>query len=173
MFALCKSAHAAPWHQSSHAQGIGTVQWHPQIALGTLSGQRSLWKDKTALTMCLGCSFRERELCTAGFPLANHHPIWGPRMSSWSEENGYGNLLRYFILKHPLQALISYATWLRMLHSQVATWRDTVDLNARRHLHVKSGWWIKHSKMVFWPFPVSVQLQMRRDTRRNSVHIRK
>lgn len=79
MFALRKPAHAAPVHQPSHAQGTGTVQWHPQITLGTLSGQWSLRKDKTAITMCLGCSFRERELCTAGFPLANHHPVWGPR----------------------------------------------------------------------------------------------
>lgn len=74
MFVLHKPAHAAPVQHPSHAQGIGIVQWHSQIALGTLSGQRSPTKD-----MCLGCSFRERELCTAGFSLANHHPVWGPR----------------------------------------------------------------------------------------------
>lgn len=86
----------------------------------------------------------EIEFHPAGFSLAN---VCGLGVEG----------LKWF--KHPLQVLISYGTWLRMLHSLVATKRDTVWTRLiLTHLDTYMLSQIGEQnilKMVFWPFPVS------------------
>lgn len=101
----------------------GPVQWHPEISLAPLSGQRSPREDKITIPIHLGCSLRNRDR-DPSFRILIGKPstcVCGPRAEGlkWKKVD----LEIYFIFKHPLQVLISYGTQLRMLHSLVATRR--------------------------------------------------